>query len=275
MVIRIIRQIRQVFDAHCHLTYPGLREKIPEIIVESSSVLTGIATCGLPFDREKKDNFEDARTTLKLSQEFEGFVFVSLGLHPTQVVELTDSEIELYKSFLYENRDRIVAVGEIGLDKFWIKSEDEYKRSEKAFIEMLELAEKIKKPIVIHSRKAEEEAVEILSSYKVEERVLMHSFTGNMTTAKRALDMGFYFSVNYKVTNSKNMRKIAKNFPLESILTETDAPFLAPEGGINTPLGVKAVVEEIAKLRGKPFEEIDKITTQNALKFYNIEARRV
>lgn len=259
-----------MFDAHCHLTYPGLRERIPDILPQATLVLTGIVTCALPFEEAKKPGFEDAKKALEISYQFKGKVFTSLGLHPTQVAEMTEQEVELYKQFVLENKDQIVAVGEIGLDRFWIKSEEEYQRSKKIFLEMLELAEKIRKPVVIHSRKAEEDAIEILASYKL--NVLMHSFTGNMTAAKRALDMGFYFSVNYKVTNSKSMRKIAKNFPLEFLLTETDAPFLAPDGGVNTPLGVRAVIEEIAKLRGLPFEEIDKITTENALKFYKIKS---
>lgn len=230
-----------------------------------------MVTCGLPYDREKEQGFSGAVAALGLAEKYRGFVFVSLGLHPTQVAEMSDSEIRSYMDFISENKEKIVAIGEIGLDAFWVKNEEEYRRSREVFVGMLELAEKLRKPVVIHSRKAEEEAIEILTSYNFGEKVLMHSFTGNMTAAKRALDMGFYFSVNYKVRESKNMRKIAKNFPLESILTETDAPFLAPEGGINTPLGVKAVVEEIAKLRGVPVEEVDKITTENAIKFYGLK----
>ncbi|MGB9708950.1 TatD family hydrolase [Infirmifilum uzonense] len=259
-----------MFDAHCHLTYPGLKEILDRVLPEAATVLRGIVTSAFPFDREKKEDFIDARIALELTQRYNGRVFVSLGLHPTQVVEMSDLEIQKYKEFIFENKDRIVAIGEIGLDRFWIKNEEEYRRSERVFLEMLEVAEKIGKPVVIHSRKAEEEAVEILSSYKLDEKVLMHSFTGNMTTARKALDMGFYFSVNLKVRDTKNMRKIAKGFPLEHILTETDSPFLGPDGGVNTPLGVQYVIEEIARLREVNFEEIDKITTENALIFYGL-----
>ncbi|WP_460025855.1 TatD family hydrolase [Infirmifilum sp. SLHALR2] len=259
-----------MFDAHCHLTYPGLRELLPKVLEEAKGQMRGIVTSAFPFDKEKKRDFEDALEALSLSQRYQGLVFVTMGLHPVQVLEMSDDEIELYKELVKRNTGAIVGIGEIGLDRFWVKDEEEYSRSRKVFLEMLELAEKIRKPVVIHSRKAEEEVVEMLSSFKLEEKVLMHSFTGNMTAAKKALDTGFYFSVNYKIRDTKNMRKIAKSFPLERILTETDAPFLSPSGGVNTPLNVRAVIEEVAELRGMSFEEVDEVTTQNAFMFFGV-----
>ncbi|QOJ78488.1 TatD family hydrolase [Infirmifilum lucidum] len=264
-----------MIDAHCHLTYPGLRELLPDVLDNAVTVLNGIVTSAFPFAREKRPGFEDAFEALSLSQKYPAFVFVTLGLHPVQVADMDDEEIELYKELVYQHANRIVGIGEIGLDRFWVKSEEEYARTRRVFLEMLEVAEKIGKPVVVHSRKAEEEVVDILTSFSLEENVLMHSFTGNMTTAKKALDMGFYFSVNYKVRDTKNMRKIARSFPLEHILTETDAPFLSPHGGVNTPLSVKVVIEEIASLRGSQPEEIDKITTENAIKFYRIAQQGV
>ncbi len=259
-----------MIDAHCHLTYPGLRELLPDVLSKAITMLNGIVTSAFPFARERKNGFEDALEALSLSQKYPGFIFVTLGLHPVQVADMDDGEIELYKELIYKHADKIVGVGEIGLDRFWVKSEEEYARTKRVFLEMLEVAEKIGKPVVIHSRKAEEEVVDILTSFGLKGNVLMHSFTGNMTVAKRALDMGFYFSVNYKVRDTKNMRKIAKSFPLEYILTETDAPFLSPHGGVNTPLNVRVVIEEIASLRGSSPETIDKITTENAIRFYGI-----
>lgn len=258
-----------MIDSHCHLLYPGLREKVDEVIKHAQHILDAVITCGLPFDREKAPGFPGALESLRLAQKYPGFIFVTLGLHPTQVNELSSREVEEYLLFVESKKDEIVGIGEVGLDRFWIKDELEHRRAREVFEKFLTLAEKLEKPVVIHSRKAEEEVVDILSSYSLK-GVLMHSFTGSMTVAKMALDRGYFFSVNYRVTNTKTMRKIAKNFPLEVILVETDAPFLSPEGGINTPLSVQLVVEEIAKLRGSPKEEIDRLTTWNAVKFFNL-----
>ncbi|ABL77528.1 TatD family hydrolase [Thermofilum pendens] len=260
-----------MIDAHCHLTYPGLKERVENVLAEARRALKAVVTSGLPYDAEKSPGFPGAKEALALSERYRGFVFVTLGLHPTQVPEMSDEEVAEYINFIEENRDRIVGIGEIGLDKYWLSSEDDLKRAREVFLSLLEVAEKLGKPVVIHSRKAEEEAVEILSSYSLDGRVLLHSFTGNMTTAKKALDMGYFFSINYKVTNTKSMRKIAKTFPLESILTETDSPFLSHEAGVNTPLQVRLILEEISRLRGLGFEEVDAITTRNAVSFFGLE----
>ncbi|MEM0377268.1 MAG: TatD family hydrolase [Thermofilum sp.] len=261
-----------MIDSHCHLLYPGLREKVDEVLESAREALDAIITCGLPFDREKAPGFPGALESLKLARRYSGFVFVTLGLHPTQVSEMSDEEIEEYLAFVESRRDDIVGIGEIGLDRFWIKDELEHKRAQEVFEKFLNLAEKLGKPVVIHSRKAEEEAIAVLSSYSLK-KVLMHSFTGSMTAAREALDRGYLFSVNYRVTNTKTMRKIARNFPMEAILVETDAPFLSPDSGINTPLSVRRVAEEVARLRGTSVEEVDEATTGNAIKFFGLEGK--
>ncbi len=258
-----------MIDAHCHLTYPGLWEISSQVISEAKRVLDAIVTCGLPFDQAKEQGFPGAARALKLAETHRGFVYVTLGLHPTQVSEMNDEEVERYIEFVSANSGKIVGVGEIGLDNYWIKSEEERRRAKKVFLEFLELAEKLGKPVIIHSRDAESEALDILSSFSLK-KVLMHSFTGNMTTAKAALERGYFFSVNYRLTNTKSMKKIAKNFPLKFILLETDAPFLSPIGNVNTPLSVRIVAEEVARLRNLPVEDVDEATTRNTIEFFNL-----
>jgi len=262
-----------MIDAHCHLTYPGLWENLPQVINEAKRVLDAVVTCGLPFDQVKEPGFPGAMRALELAEIHKNFIHVTLGLHPTQVGEMSDEEVESYVEFVAANCGRIVGIGEIGLDNYWIKSEEERGKARRVFLEFLELAEKLDKPVVIHSREAESEVLDILSSFSLK-KVLMHSFTGNMTTAKAALERGYFFSVNYRLTNTKTMRKIAKNFPLESILLETDAPFLSPTGGVNTPVSVRIVAEEVAKLRGLSLEVVDEITARNAVEFFGLRIRR-
>uniref|UniRef100_A0A7C3WPG1 TatD family deoxyribonuclease n=1 Tax=Thermofilum pendens TaxID=2269 RepID=A0A7C3WPG1_THEPE len=258
-----------MIDVHCHLTYPGLWENLPEVVSEARQVLDAVVTCGLPFDKVKEPGFPGATRALELAESHKDFVYVTLGLHPTQVGEMSDEEVERYIEFVAANRERIVGIGEIGLDNYWIRSEEERGKARRIFLEFLELAEKLNKPAVIHSRDAESEVLDILSSFSLK-KVLMHSFTGNMTTAKAALERGYFFSVNYRLTNTKTMKKIAKNFPLESILLETDAPFLSPIGEVNTPAKVRIIAEEVARLRGLPVEIVDEVTTRNAAEFFGL-----
>ena len=263
-----------MIDIHCHLTYPGLREKAREAIEEAIGVLVAIITCGLPFDREREEDFMSVKRVFRYAEEFPGFIYVTLGLHPTQSIEMLDDEVNAYKRLIAENRDRIVGIGEIGLDEFWLHDRSDIKRSEEVFREILELAQKLRKPVVIHSRKADEKAFLIVKEYNIG-KVLFHSYTGNMTTAKKILEEGYFFSINYKVTNTKTMRKIAKKFPLEKILTETDAPFISPTGEVNKPVNVRYVIEAVARLRNMSFSEVDRITTFNAVKFFDLDEKLI
>jgi len=262
-----------MIDSHCHLTYPGLFEKVDDVLRKCKGILRAIITTGFPYEEGRRGDlacFEGAVRALKLAEKHPDFLFVTLGLHPTHVPGMGEEEIERYVEFIRINRDKIVGIGEVGLDKHWIKEGDDFKRTLEAFHVMLDLAEEIGKPVVIHSRKAEEEVVEILQSYSFSGKALLHSYTGNMTTAKRALDCGFLFSVNYKLKSNKSMRKIARSFPLDSILTETDSPFLSESGEVNTPLQVKLIIEEISRLREVDFQEVDEVTTLNAARFFNL-----
>lgn len=259
-----------MIDSHCHLTYPGLREHAEEAVERARALLDAVVTCGLPYEGEEPGPRYSALDALELEARHRGFVYVTLGFHPTQAPRVDWGYVEAYMRFIEENADRIVGIGEIGLDRYWLKTEEEDAAARRVFEAMLGLAERLGKPVVIHSRKAEAAALEIVETYRLR-GVLFHSYTGNMTTAKRILDHGYLFSVNYRVTNTKTMRKIARKFPLENILLETDSPFLSPTGGVNEPANVVKVAEEVAKLRGLSLEEVDRQTTLNAARFYGIE----
>ncbi len=258
-----------MIDAHCHLTYPGLKERAEEAVERARRVLDAVVTCGLPFEGEEPGRGYAAEEALRLAERHRGFVYVTLGFHPTQAPRVDWGYVERYMEFVERNAGSIVGIGEVGLDRYWLKEEEELAAARRVFEAMLGLAERLGKPVVIHSRKAEAEALEIVETYSVP-RVLFHSYTGNMTTAKKILDRGYMFSVNYRVTNTKTMRKIARKFPLENILLETDSPFLSPTGGVNEPVNVRYVAEEVARLRGVPLEEVDRVTTLNAARFYGL-----
>jgi len=250
-----------MIDVHCHLTYPGLDEIKEKVIDDAKKTIDAIITCGYPEDCEK---------ALLISEQNKGFIYLTLGLHPIQIVKMTDKEIDHYRDCIIENKDKIVAVGEIGLDYHWIKEENKNKRIKEIFIDFLDFAKELKLPVVLHLRKAEQDGFNIVTNKDMKE-VLFHYFSGSMTLAKEIINEGYYISLGNLLMKSKNTKKIGKKFPLENLLTETDSPFNSPEPGKpNTPQNVKIVIEKISELRNQPFEKIDGITTENAKKFFKL-----
>ncbi|MHA1969218.1 MAG: TatD family hydrolase, partial [Candidatus Hodarchaeales archaeon] len=164
----------------------------------------------------------------------------------------------------------IVAIGEVGLDYHWIRDDYWKQKQQEVFVNFIELANTVNKPLVIHSRKAETECIDILEN-KAEVPVLLHCFAGNLEEAKRIVDLGWFISIPTAVVNRKKHRKLARNVPLENIVVETDTPFLSPIAGQkNEPANVKYAINEIAFLKETSFNDVDVITTRNAQEFYQI-----
>jgi len=250
-----------MIDCHCHLSYPGLDEIKEKVIEEARKEMNAIITCGYPKDWEKN---------LELKRKHEGFVFLTLGLHPIDIVKMTDDEIENYFETIRLHADEIVGVGEIGLDKHWYPDEKINERFRKIFVKFLDLAKELDLPVILHLRKAEEEGFEIVTENKMK-RVNFHCYAGSMTLAKKIIASGYHISLATNINNSKNSKDIARKLPIEKLLTETDSPFLSQEKGKpNMPQNVRIVLEAIARERKINFEEVDKITTENAIKFFKL-----
>lgn len=246
---------------HCHLAYPGLGEIRERVVEEAKKSMTALITCGYP---------RDYKESLELSREHKGFVFLSLGLHPIDISKMTDKEIDDYLGFVREHKEDIVAIGEIGLDRHHFKDGKDQERFKKVFVRCLELAKELDLPVVLHTRKAEQECFEIVKSLGMK-KVVFHCYGGNLTLAKQIIDAGYFISLTTNMNNSSNAKDIAKKFPLERLMTETDSPFLSPEKGKqNVPINVRIVVEKIAELRKMNFEDVDKQTTENAVKFFRL-----
>ncbi|OGI16120.1 hypothetical protein A3K63_02385 [Candidatus Micrarchaeota archaeon RBG_16_49_10] len=252
-----------MIDIHCHLTYKGLDEVKEKIVADARKEMDAVITCGYPKDAER---------ALDLGKRHEGFVYVSLGLHPIDISEMTDKEVEAYLNFIRERADDIVAVGEVGLDWHWFPDEEGRGRYREIFVKTIDLAKELKKPIVLHMRKAVDEGYEIVRREKAK-NVVFHCYAGSLTLAKRIIEEqdDYYISLSTTIGNSKNLKKIAKKYPLERITTETDSPFLSPfPGKTNVPQNVRLVIEKIAELRGSDFEEIDEKVTGTCRKVFGI-----
>ena len=194
-----------------------------------------------------------------------------LGVHPSEVKDWNDNLIDKIKK--YAKNKKIVGIGEIGLDYYWDKSFNDLQKE--VFIKQIKLANELNLPISIHDREAHKDTYDILKEYNKNSKIIMHCFSGSVEFAKECVKEGWYIALGGVVTfkNAIKMKEVAKNIPIENLLLETDAPYLTPvpyRGKTNQPAYVKYVAEEIAKLRDTSFEEIDRITTQNAERVFNI-----
>ena len=253
-----------MIDAHCHLSISKfnsrpnpLWSKIEEI-VSSVIVIDSVA------------HPEDLERSLELSEKYKNKVFVSAGLHPTEIFNLNEEEIEKYKEKIMENKEKIVAIGEIGLDYYYFKNEKEKEKQKEIFIDFIELAKKIRKPIVLHLRDAIDEGFEIIKSYGVK-NAMFHFFMGKKEQALKIVGEGYLISIPSLIAKSKNLKKVAKAVPIENLLAETDSPWASPfNEEFNTPLNVKVVYEKISEIKKIELNDVERKIDENAKKFFNL-----
>ncbi len=255
-----------MIDVHCHLEQKDYDEDRDEIIEKCKKELKAVITsCAHPRDFD---------LTMQLVEKHKNFVFASCGIHPEYIKEVSEKEIEDTIEKIKQNRDRIVAIGETGLDFYWIKEPDWQQKQKELFIRLIELAKELRKPLVIHSRNAYEETIKILEQENARE-VDMHMF-GDHHLAKRIVDNGWLISINTIILRSKSHKKIARDCPLERLMLETDAPWLSPKKlleGIdekNDPTSIKLVAEKIAEVKKIDFDEVWQKCGENAIKFFKL-----
>lgn len=192
-----------------------------------------------------------------------GKVLITLGLSPNM---RHGEDIEFVKSQIIENQDKIVAVGEIGLDS--VKSRLSMEKQAKIFREFLTLAQEINKPVVVHARGAEKEALKILRKYDVD--VMFHCFTGSIKILKAAIDCNYTVSISTMVCFLDRVRRIAEETDVYSMVIESDSPFLSPVRGRNEPSNIVYSLKEIAEIKGMEKEELAIIIRRNTERFFNV-----
>ncbi len=242
-------------DVHCHLDFPQFDKDRDDVVARATDVLIVNSTVD-PGLAEKG---------LRLSETYEN-VHCMLGIAAS---ELDEEKIGRMTELITENRKLIVGLGEAGLDYYWVKDEDGREKERENFRKIAELSAELGLPLVVHSRDAEDDCINILRELKV--RAIMHCFSGTVQEALEAAAMGCMISIPANVAHSRSRQNIAKEVPLESLVLETDAPYLAPEkGGRSEPADVRRSSAKIAQLRGIPEDEVRDATTRNALGFLRI-----
>jgi len=207
---------------------------------------------------------------LEIANKYEN-IYAMLGIFPSEVKTYTDEIEEKFKKLAENNK--IVAIGEIGLDYYWDKSFCDLQQE--VFIKQIKLANFLGLPVVIHDREAHKDSFDILKEHNNGSEVLFHCFSGSVEFMKECVKEGWSIAIGGVVTfkNAVKIKEVAKAVPLESLVLETDSPYLTPvpyRGKPNTPAYVRYVAEEIAKLRNMPVAELIDITTTNAERFFGI-----
>ena len=252
-----------MIDSHCHLDHEPLYENLYAVINRSKEIgITKILTICTTLE-----SFENIKTIVKKDK----MIYGTYGIHPHQTVNNKVDKQTIVRS-VNENV-KIIGIGETGLDFFYNYSDQE--RQISSFKAHIEAAIELNKPIIIHSRDAEKETYEILSSYKNKNlKILMHCFTGSLEFSRKLLTLGAFFSASGIITfkNSTELQNTFKTIPLEKLLIETDSPFLAPipmRGKKNEPSFIKYTLEKLSSVKETTVEKMSEITTDNFNKLFN------
>ncbi|MEV5030835.1 TatD family hydrolase [Paenibacillus sp. LPE1-1-1.1] len=253
-----------LFDTHTHLDSYKFDEDRDEVIQRAKDAGVHMLV-NIGFNRET------IPTTMALAEKYD-FIYAAVGWHPVDSIDMRPGDLEWIEQLC--SHEKVVAIGEIGLDYHWDTSPKDVQQ--RVFREQIRLARKVGKPIVIHNRDAHEDVIRILQEENAAEvGGVMHCFSGSWETAKQCLDMNFYISFGGPVTfqNARVPKEVLKQVPLDRILIETDAPYLAPHpfrGKRNESSYVSLVAEMASQLLGKTVDEIGAITTENGKKCFGI-----
>ncbi|MFW5631175.1 MAG: TatD family hydrolase [Acetivibrio ethanolgignens] len=254
----------RIFETHAHYEDRQFDEDREEL-------LKSLPLNGIEFVVNVSSSLETVKRTLELTKGYD-FIYGAVGVHPEEALELTEESFAWLSEQL--SCDKIVAVGEIGLDYYWKEPDPAVQKI--WFERQIALAREKQLPMIIHSRDAAKDTYELMKAGHAEEAGgVIHCFSYAKEMAEKFLDMGFYLGIGGVVTfkNSKKLKEVVEYAPLERILLETDCPYMAPvpnRGKRNSSLNLIYVAEEIGRLKGCSTDEVIAQTTKNARKMYRI-----
>lgn len=288
----------KLIDTHAHLNFVAYnkdRDKIIRKTLKEDIWMINVGT-----------NYQTSKEAVDISKKYTEGVFASIGLHPinldTGLLKMRhdkqevsedfsfekDFDYKKYAELILEGGEKVVAIGEIGFD-YWYRPKSKKKREEfkgkqkKLFRKQVKLAEEFELPLILHCRLGYDDLIEELSKIKYKFGGVLHCFCGKWNEAEKILELGYYLGFN-GIIFKMDLDEIIKKAPLERILVETDCPFLTPPlptktlgklGMIhqrNEPVNVKYIAEKIAKIKKIKVSEVEKVTTENAMKLFGISS---
>ncbi|MGB9777906.1 MAG: TatD family hydrolase [Candidatus Bathyarchaeales archaeon] len=255
-------------DSHIHLSDEEYSEHIDDLIAEAkNSNVAALVSNSM--------NLETSIRSLELAEKYQGTVYAALGIHPWNVKELIENELERTVNFICEQRDNkgLIAIGEIGLD---YKYSNTWDKQLKVFNEMLQLAEELDLPVIIHSRGTASQILEMLPSFKIK-KVLLHWFSHPISLITKIVENGYYITEGPPTAYSNGIREVVRKIPLTNLLTETDGPvryFKQPfNGRITTPAFIPTVVKAIAEIKNLEVKRVAEQVIENFEEFFKIKVK--
>lgn len=244
-------------DIHSHL---DICKNIPEIIEECNKKGIVIVSCGVNPDTNRK--------MIKLKKKYPELE-ICLGIYPLDLLKLTDSKINKEVEFIRENRDKIFGIGEVGLDLHHEKSPEKFEIQKRNLEKFVKIAIELNKPLVIHSRDAEKETIELLEKFNYK-KIIMHCFSGSMNLVKRIVKNGWMLSIPSTIKYNEHFSKVVEITPIENLFCETDSPFLHPnkevKGMENTSINIIESYKKISEIKNINISDVKHKLWENYIK---------
>lgn len=253
-----------MIDTHCHIDFEEYDKDRDEVITRAKDKLDAVIVSGI--------GYESNQGVLDLSEKYKDFIYPSFGYHPVSSQKCSDEELRLAHEHLIENLDNIVAIGEVGMDYFYVKDKALREKQKEIFLSFIEIANEYEKPLLMHVRDCEKKALNIVEEYDNIPYVIFHCYSGSLKTAKRIMNHENYFmSFSTMLCYSEEHQNLIKNISLDNVLTETDSPYLAmTKEERNEPVNVVNAVYKIAEIKDIDVGIVDEVTTNNARKVFKI-----
>lgn len=252
-----------IFESHAHYDDEAFNE-------DRDSLLSSMWDNGVEYIVNVSADFESIDPIYELTQKY-AFVYGTVGVHPGAAKDMTQERFAYLKKAAL--RDKMVAIGEIGLDYYWEKEEAQKTTQKEWFVKQLHLAKEIEKPVIIHSRDAAADTVDIMKQEWADRKAVIHCYSYSRELAKVFAKMGYYFGIGGVLTykNARTLVETVEYVPIEQLLLETDCPYLSPvpnRGKRNDSSNLRYVAEKIAEIKNMSYDAVVEITEKNAKKFF-------
>lgn len=253
-----------MIDTHCHIDFEDFDSDREEVIKRAKDKLDHVIVSGYSNESNMK--------VLQLSKDYEGFIYPTFGFHPVSSQNATEEDLKIAHENIRNHLDDILAIGEVGMDYYYVTDKALRERQQEIFRSFLELADEYKVPIVMHVRDCEKKAVNIIDDYGNIPYFVFHCYGGSLKTAKRIMNRDdSYMSFSTMLCYSKHHQDLIEKIDLDYVLTETDSPYLAmTKEERNEPANVVNAVHKIAEIKNMDVSTVDEITTNNARKIFKI-----
>lgn len=255
-----------IFETHTHFDDKAFDEDRDEAIKAAVDAgVSRIVNVGASMDSSK--------TSVELALKYPE-IYAAVGVHPEDCKSLTEEDIQILKNYALDKGNKVVAVGEIGLDYYWDEPQRDIQK--KWFVRQLQLSKEVNLPIIVHSREAAKDTLDIIKEeHNGSTGGVIHCFSYGIEMAKEYLDMGYYLGVGGVVTfkNGRKLKDVVEYTPIDRIVVETDSPYLAPvpnRGKRNTSANLPFIIEEIASIKGMSPTQVEEATYENAMKLYKL-----